>query len=151
MSAASSVTGRVPSGATLSITSRRVSKEVPYFLYTSPLTAMLARTACCCEILPHQSLKRAASKLMPRPTMATSLPPGSRRFSACSMWTAPVSSTFLLPIRPAVWLNGGFIMTTVGFTSSGSTLSSCSAFSVKTAFGPRDRRRSARRGDNSLA
>ena len=56
------------------------------------------------------------------------------------------------PIRPAVWLKGGFIRTTVGWISRGRTLWSWEASSVKTLRDPiNDRRRSARRGASSLA
>lgn len=60
------------------------------------------------------------------------------------MWTAPVSSTFKSPMRPAVAENGGFMTTTVGLMPSGSTLLSCSAFSRVTPSSPSDSSISAR-------
>jgi hypothetical protein len=48
--------------------------------------------------------------------------------------------------------NGGFITTTVGCTSSGSTLLICSAFSVNTrASGSTSRSTAARRDDSSFS
>ena len=49
---------------------------------------------------------------------------------ASSMCFAPVSNSFLSPIRPAVCENGGFMATAVGFTPFfGRMPEICSAFS----------------------
>ena len=143
------VTGSAVVGPVWSITSSRVPKLVPYLRKTFPPTSTLARTLNRLRTAAHQVWKVGAPRLMPRPTIATSRPPGRRSFRACVIWADPVATTFLSPIRPAVWLNGGFISTTVGRTSR--TLLICSASWIVTGSTPgRADSSAARRGLSSF-
>ena len=88
---------------------------------------------------------------MPRPTMATSRPPGFSNSSACSTCLAPVSISFLSPMR-GDRENGGFINTTLGVTRFAKMAFRCSAFSRCTGrYGHAALSKSARRSENSFA
>lgn len=154
MSVASPVTGASPSRrGRLSNIRTRVPKWVPYFLYSSPPTPMLARS-----VMPSRSICRNQSRyvgesgVIPRPTIATKRPLGESIRPASAMCRAPVSSSFLSPKRPAVCENGGFMTTVVGLTPRlGRMPAICSAFSTCVRSPPNwSRRKSARRGSSSL-
>lgn len=67
------------------------------------------------------------------------------------MCLAPACKSFLSPIRPAVWLKGGFITTTDGRTLPFSSAPICSPFSPWTFPAPNwSFRNAARRGSSSL-
>ena len=89
-----------------------LSNVVPYLAYSAPLMEMFALTLYLSLMSFHHFRKAGFDAPMPSPTMATSLPPGASRFSACSRCLAPfmVSLRF---VRPAVEEKGGFITTTV--------------------------------------
>lgn len=130
----------------LSMMSVRVPNDVPYFLYSSPLMPTLALSSLFFFSSSKNSRCVGESGDMPRPTIATSRPPGCMVASASLMWLPATCKSFLSPMRPAVCENGGFITTTVGFTPRfGRMPEICTASSAWTWSAPNWSARNARR------
>lgn len=142
-------------GGRLSNTKSRVGNVVPYLWYSPPGTPTFARS-----VKPFAAISRnhflyvgafgdmpaprvGSPREVPPPTMDTSRPPGASIRPASAMCRAPVISSFLSPMRPAVWLNGGFMTTTEGCGTPrfGRMPEICSAFSTCVFSAPNKSRR----------